>query len=404
VSQTDYTFKVDFTNGPLTALASASWTDISDRLISGSIKRGRQFELDQFQPGGGSLVLDNVDRQLEPGYASSSYYPNLLPLRKCQLLATAPGGSARPIFTGYIVEWPPIWEQDNSEVTVTLVDAFELLAIADLTGTFAGVASGTRVGDVLDAIGWPGADRTLATGVASLLAETWVDEDNQKALAHLQDVHDTEAGALFVGKDGKFVFQDRNTRRSGSYLTAQMTVSDFAVVGSKFPAAKIYPSFDRTRLYNDIKITARGGTTQTAADSTSQTMYGRRTFTREILADTDLQASDLAMAILSQRANPSLRFDGVDLEPWYDDGSHWAGYMDAILARDISDRITVEANPPSHPGSTTPVAIGVHIEAIEHTFAVAGHHEINLQLSPVDPTSYWVLDTSVLDTNTVLAF
>lgn len=404
MSYTDYTFQVDFTNGPLTALASASWTDLSDRLISGRVKRGRQFELDQFLPGSGSLVLDNVDRALEPGYAGSTFYPNLLPLRKCQLLATAPGGSARKIFTGYIVEWPPIWQQDYSEVTVQLVDAFELLAIADLTGTFAAVAAGTRVGAVLDAIGWAAADRTLATGVSSLLAETWVADDNQKALSHLQLVQDTEAGAMFVGKDGKFVFQDRNTRRTGGYLTSQMTVADYAVAGSKFPAKQIAPSFDRTKLYNDIKITARGGVTQTATDATSQAAYGRRTFTREILADTNLQASDLAAAILAQRANPSLRFDRVDLEPFYDDGSNWAGFMDAVLAREISDRITVEANPPSHPGSSTPVMFNVHVESIEHVFQVAGHHEMSFELSPVDPSSYWILGTSVLDTDTVLAF
>lgn len=570
-------FEIDFANGPLTALASASWTDVSTYVLSASCRRGRRGDLDRFETGAGQIVLDNADRRFEPGYASGAYYPNLLPLRKfrwttgenpvanpraatattgwtasytagaglalSRITSDSPFGAVAnptafevtgtpsagnrllltpnqanskavtpgdvvtlavyvkgvtgvvsigitarcldgggaflsntlvttvstglsgwqrivvsftvpasagyvgvradfngtngvlitgrlagaqivagaesqpyvdapyPVFVGHVIEFPPVWEGDWSTVTVGLVDAFEMLGVADLVGTFSAVpASGTRVGAVLDAIAWAAADRSIATGVSSLQADTFAAGAGENGLSHLFGVHDTELGALFMSKDGKVVFHDRNTRRTGTYVTASATFTDAATPLANFPAARVVPVFDRLRIANDVRITARGGTTQVVTDATSQTAYGPRSFTRDILAQTDAEAADVANGILFQRKTPLIRFRRVELEPWFDDGSAtgWAGFLDAVLAREISDRINVQANPPAHPGSSSTVSQDVHIEAIEHDLSRDMlTHRVTFDLSPVDSFGYWIMDTSTLGTGaatTILAF
>lgn len=289
-------------------------------------------------------------------------------------------------FTGMVSDFPIVWDGgDYSRVECSLVDAFDTLAGADLVETLPAVpASGTRVEDILDAIGWPAADRDIAAGAVGIQAEPLESSSGLKGLAHLFDVAEAELGAFFVGRDGTITLHDRNTRRTSPDPKA--VYSDDAVNGTSYPAARISPSFGRERIINEAHITRRGGITQTVKNTASRDDYGPRSHTRTLLLDSDNAAMAIARGLVLRRADPLFSFRRVDLEPWL----HTPGIMLAALNHEISDLVTVEANPPDTGAPSTVRSLDCWVEAIEHSLD-GGGHTMAIDLSPAYAAdfTYW---------------
>lgn len=70
--------------------ATPTWTDLSARFRSFNVNRGRQRELDRFGAGRCRITLANEDRALDPTYAASPYYPNVVPMRRVRIRTTWP--------------------------------------------------------------------------------------------------------------------------------------------------------------------------------------------------------------------------------------------------------------------------------------------------------------------------
>lgn len=392
------TTEVAFATDPA---AAPTWTDVSGNVLAITIRRGRQFELDQIQQGTASVTFDNTDRRFDPTYTAGAYYPNVLPIRRLRVSAVFSAVTYR-LFSGYVERWPITWAgPDYSEVTVTASDGFLPLNQALLVASRGAELSGTRVGAVLDAIGWPAADRAIDAGRSTIPAGAWVATDEQMALGHIQDVARAESGLFFFDGQGRAVFQDRYRRLTGAYLTSNTTFTDSNTTDATHLAYEdITPSYDADHLYNEINVTRPGGTTQTASDATSQTRYYRRTLSLQPLLTSDLEANDMAYFLLHRYKDPALRFDALTVDAFADDNL-WP----QLLGREISDRITVVRTPPVHPAAAAEtITRDVYIEAIAHTIKPAVTWSTSYQLSPVEPQTYWVLDTSALDTSTVLGY
>lgn len=88
------------------------WTDVSSYLRlseGGTVKRaGRQYELDQVEPGRLSVVLRNDDGRFSPGKSTSPYYPYVIPGRPIRITATWLG-VAVTLFTGFVDSWGGSW-------------------------------------------------------------------------------------------------------------------------------------------------------------------------------------------------------------------------------------------------------------------------------------------------------
>jgi hypothetical protein len=81
--------EIDFNNGPLTALASRTWTDVTSYVVRNArVNYGRRTEVESSAPGGGSLVLNNKDRRFDPNHDTGPYYGKLLPRRAIRIRAT----------------------------------------------------------------------------------------------------------------------------------------------------------------------------------------------------------------------------------------------------------------------------------------------------------------------------
>lgn len=411
------TVEIAFATNPLAI--TPTWTDVTAYVRSMPlIRRGRQNPLTSVEAGEAIVVLDNRDRRFDPTYTSGAYYPNVLPAKKIRISAVWNGTTYR-LFTGYVESWPPAWEASNkySEVAIKCVDAFKFLNLATVTASVGAEATHYALDTLLTTVGWPTNDRVgignvaLSQQGAAFIAAASL--TNVSALQRIQDMMQAEDGIFFIDGQGYANFQGRHYRilRTAA-TTSNGTFGDGG--GSELPYQSLEPVYDDTQIWNDVHVTASGGTEQVWTDVTSLTTYFQRTLTKTglIFGDAtpfggqsiDNEASSMAEWLLYNYKNPLFRFDSMTLEGGYSD-SLWPH----MLGREISDRITVKRRPP--PSGSTVISKDCWIEAIEHriTDITASYlrWQTRWQLSEAGTKTWWILDDttySVLNTATIPGF
>lgn len=146
-------------------------------------------------------------------------------------------------------------------------------------------------------------------------------------------------------------------------------------------------------LYGDPVVTYDGVLRQ-IEDATSQDDYQRRTLKEDMrfMQDSNV-AQDKANYLLGQWKDPSPK-----TRITYN-GHETAALMTQALTRDLSDRITVAE-------TTLGINEDFFIGFLQHQIGPGGlSHMVTYYLESVDKAgSYWVLDTSELDTSTRLAY
>lgn len=104
-------------SGAQTPPSEMTWTALSGRSLSMSVKQGRQYTLGQLQAGQGTLVLDDPDGALiPPGTGSYAGIDSGTPVRRRVTWPGLPGGPANPTpnyvaFSGFLRRWP--WNLDD---------------------------------------------------------------------------------------------------------------------------------------------------------------------------------------------------------------------------------------------------------------------------------------------------
>jgi hypothetical protein len=112
-----------------------TWWDATDQLISGSTNQGKQNELDRYQAGTMTVVLDNDDRTFDPTYASSPLAGHILPMKRVRLTA-AWDGVEYPLFFGYADRWTQNREGPRrGTTTLQATDGFKVLERARLASS-----------------------------------------------------------------------------------------------------------------------------------------------------------------------------------------------------------------------------------------------------------------------------
>lgn len=122
----------------LNAAGDPEWTDLSDRLriTEGATlaQRGRQYELDQVQPGSVSGWFLNDDGALTPGHLGSPYYPKIQPGVRLRFTILWQSVSYR-LSTSSVDSWQAGWPNEFAARNlnqVTATDALKELAKAEL--------------------------------------------------------------------------------------------------------------------------------------------------------------------------------------------------------------------------------------------------------------------------------
>ncbi|MGQ0668118.1 MAG: hypothetical protein ACT4PO_00330, partial [Actinomycetota bacterium] len=229
------------------------WQPVESYVRALSIHRGTSHELDRVEAGTATVTLENLDRRFDPANPASPYYPSVLPLRRCKIVA-AYGGNAYDRFSGYVEAWPQDWpDQLDAIVELGLVDGFAPLAARQITASFPRQSSGARVNAVLDAAGWPASERVVSTGEVLVPEMTLA---ATSALNHLQMVAEAELGRLYSDGAGRIVFKGRNDLGTPDPDYANNTWGDAA--GEK-PYRGITVTFDDADLWNEVKTSRVGG-------------------------------------------------------------------------------------------------------------------------------------------------
>jgi hypothetical protein len=119
---------------------------------------------------------------------------------------------------------------------------------------------------------------------------------------------------FFIDGQGRAVFQDRHSpvrRDVPGHVRRQRVLVVAAAVHTT-----LQPDYDVTRIVNEVKVTATGGTTQTATDDVSRQKFFRRTLSLTPALTTDTAALDQARTSWrSAEGSGSLRFDSLKVVP-----------------------------------------------------------------------------------------
>lgn len=367
------------------------WTDITTYVRGFSTRRGRSRLLDRVQAGSATFLLDNLDGRFDPNNTAGAYSPNvkvMCPIRVQAVYNTV----TYDLFRGFVEQWPQTYPATGKDavVEVSAIDGFRLFAQYEkLWSSGAAVAAGTRIGAILDDVGWPAGWRSLDTGT-HLVA---VEEEFTTALDLIERVELVEQGFFYVDGAGNAVFLDGVTRIEDQ-ASSNATFGDGG--GAELPYGDLSIDWDDKQVWNSAYVTRAGGEEQSASDATSVSSYGRRDLHLEQTAHySDGEAQALADWLVAEYKDIRPRLQQIVLRPQRD-----VDVWPQALGLDMLDRVTVTRRPPSGDTFTE----DFHVVGVDHSVAPF-RWETRLQLAPVLPfTDWWVLGTSELGTDTRLGY
>lgn len=366
-------------------LGGERYFDITDRLVTAQIRRGKSQALDRIDAGVVSVTVDNSDRVFDPLYENGPYFGQLIPRRSVRVTS-----NGLPVFVGFIDDFDIQYEPGvQSVVRIDASDALSVLTNAGLEAfTPNSELSGARINTVLDLpeVDWPTELRDIDAG-NSLMLDADVAEGTA-ALTYLQLVANSEFGTLFLSKDGKITFRERNSVPN----TPDIVFSDEVVAGiyTGIQFADVNIVYGSENLYNRITLENADIFPEQAfaEDATSQAVYGPRTLSQTgLLIQEPEQLQFLADFFLARYKEPQYRFETVTVVL----DTLTTVNQDKVLDLEIGDIVLVRFEP-----SDIPPAIEQYcrIIGINHDWT-PGSKNISFSLERLD-FAVFILDDPVL--------
>jgi hypothetical protein len=283
--------------------------DISSRLVSVVVRRGKSQALDRIDAGIATITVDNSDRLFDPLYADGLYYGQLIPRREVVI-----SSKGYPVFNGFIDDFDIQYEPGKkSVVSIAVSDAFSVLANSALDELSpVSELSGARINRVLDLpeVGWPEARREIDTGNTVMLDS--VVSEGTGTLSYLQLIETSEFGTIFISRDGDVVFRERNSVPNViDVVFANTTVDPLLTPVPFIDVNIIYGSenlYNRILLENDEAIPEQGF----SEDLDSQALYGIRVYDKSgLLVQNPEDLQFLSDFLLERFSEPQYRFETV---------------------------------------------------------------------------------------------
>lgn len=373
---------------------SPSWKN-ANVIMRFDISRGRQHELNRVEAGMLTILFRNTDYRFWANYVSSPYYPDVKPGVRVNFRALF-NGTIYDLFTGYVEEFLPGWLQPpnmGSVMEVRASDVIKNLSVMELNDAvgYSQELSGARIGNVLDDLSFPPADRDIDAGQSLMVAPGAL--ANVKAMEHLFNVQESEFGILFAAGNGILTFHDRHARFKEPLLTSQAVFGDDA---GEMAYCEVLFSYDDSYIFNDVRRKRIGGTEQVSSDATSQSTFGKRTNSKQdMLVINDPEAKAQADYLKGRYKNPALRVKQVKIYPQRDPSNLFS----KVLSYDIGTKITIRLNEAA-------IDEAYHIEGITHSMGQDMKWVTTWQLTKAE-AMFWVLGVagfSELGETTILGY
>ena len=283
-------------------IGGVTFEDVTSRVRSISIARGKNRDLDRFNAGTLNVEFNNTDRAFDPLFAASPFAGNIVPRRDVRVLAD---GTAQ--YVGKVTDWNLGYDVSGQSVAeLQASDGLTFLAQQVLTaGTATVQSSGDRVAAVLNmpTVDWPVSERNIDTGASTLGADVF----DGNALTYLQQVELSEGGLLFIDKQGRVAFKDRLSTPTTDNVTV------FADDGTGIPFAPALVEYGTEELYNQITVSSNAGTA-TSNNALSQTRYGILDRDVQTLLSTLTQVEDYADFLVGRYGEPDYRFARIAVD------------------------------------------------------------------------------------------
>jgi hypothetical protein len=374
-------------------LAGDILEDVTEDVRAVTIRRGRSRELERYQAGAATVVLDNTGRKYDPaaGTAITPYGASMRPRKAVTVTA-----NGAPLFSGVVEDWDLNYDLSGNHVaSVKVTDGFVFLAQQEIEPhATTGQGSGARINAILNRseIDWPVGKRAVDTGSVTLQADVIGGTSDPKpvpALQYLQKVDEAEQGALFIAANGELTFRSRAALQ---VLTGVVFADD----GTGIPFVNIDASYGSEELRNRVTVTRLNGGTATASDAASIAAYGAIDFEiRDSLLADDTQAQSLADLIVARYSEPLLRVNGIEV------------VLNALTPAQTSDVLGLELGAlvqviytPSGIGET--IDQFVRLDSVEHAISPF-EHRVKLSFSQGEAPALVLNSTQfgILDTNTL---
>ena len=372
---------------------TAVTVDVSNQVDSIRTNRGRTALSDIFQTGTMSLRIIDQNGDFNPMNPASPYAGLLNPMRKVTITASY-DGTTYPIFAGYITSYDTTTPRDVGEVvytTIQAVDGFRLFQNAQITtvaSATAGQTTGTRIGKILDQIGWPTGMRDIDAGQTTVQADPGT---LRTSLGAMQLVTSTEYGSFYMDALGNAVFQDRLL--TSSSVAGTPTVFNDNGTGISYNNAVW--KLDDTLIFNKASITRTGGTTQVASNQASIDKYFLHSYQEQnLLMQTDAEALNNALAFVASRQETSIRCDAVTLDLYTN--NYDAGIL-AALDLDFFDPVTITT---TQPGSSS-LTKTLQVFGVSHDIKPTNWKTTFTTLEPIIDSFIIGTNYGILGTNTL---
>ncbi len=363
--------------------------DVTSKVRSVSIQRGKNRQLDQYDQGLANVVFNNNDRTFDPEYPDSPYYGQIIPKRQIRISS---GGVVQ--FFGLIDDWNLTYEPNgDSIVSAACSDAISQFATQTISvRTNDQQYSGDRVNTILSLpeIAWPTELRSIETG--QMLLGTDTIPDDTSALAYLRTIEKSEPGSFFVSKTGEVIFRDRLTAATSGGLV-------LADDGSGIPYTGMRVQYGSELLANEIVLQNYLNNEVIAQDADSIAVYGINNLTQTgLLVANQGDLGEMAVFFASKFAQPEYRFESVevivDQLPTIQQAQ--------ILALELGSVVKIVFTPN---GIAPAIEKYAEIIRIDHAITIT-NHVVSLGFATLDFTLFVLDDAEFgkLDSNNALAF
>lgn len=290
--------------------------DVSTYVMEVSIRRGRSSELDNFEAGSATVVLNNNDRRFDPINTSSPYWDTttgrsgVQPRRDVVIYS-----DGEAIFSGAITEIFIDYNGDLSTATFQCADDFSILSNTYINTAFTPAVeiAGNRVSTILDLpeVNYPTADRTISVAGSDMGA--YLVEANQTVLPYLQQVATADNAFLFMSRDGKVTYTAPSSNLWYYDVQAEFYDDVVSLPAGAINYTAIRTVTDQTFLYNQVVVGTQASADTSFNDTTSQAAFGISSLDMTgLLLDQESDALALGAELLTRYAYPVYRFDDME--------------------------------------------------------------------------------------------